>query len=137
MPHPGPAVLMLTAFDTRDDIVAALRAGARGFLRKSTKPASLISAIHTAAVGQSAFNPEVVSTLLGHQGSREHCANVRALSHREAEIAGLIAEGLTNEAIARQVHLAVPTVKTYVSRLMEKLNAQNRVQIAVEYLRGV
>lgn len=136
LPEPGPAVLMLTAFDTREDIMTALRGGARGFLRKATKPASLIAAIHAAAVGQSALNPEVVGALVQEIGSGEQRERVRALSQRESEIAALITEGLTNEAIAAEVHLAVPTIKTYVSRIMEKLDAANRVQIAVAVLRG-
>lgn len=135
-PVDGPAVLMLTAFDTREDISAALRAGARGFLRKSTDPAGLVTAIHSAARGQAALNPEVLTTLLGESGGTGERDLVAALSGREKEIAGLVAEGLSNEAIAARVHLALPTVKTYVSRVMTKLAAENRVQVAVIYLRG-
>lgn len=134
LPAEGPAVLMLTAFDTRADVVAALRAGARGFLRKSTRPASLVAAIQAAAAGQSALNPEVLERVLGEPGWEDR--GVDKLSEREREIAELVAEGLGNEAIAARVHLALPTVKTYLSRIMDKLGVANRVQVAVAIVRG-
>lgn len=134
LPAEGPAVLMLTAFDTRADVVAALRAGARGFLRKSTRPASLVAAIQAAAAGQSALNPEVLERVLGEPGWEDR--GVDKLSEREREIAELVAEGLGNEAIAVRVHLALPTVKTYLSRIMDKLGVANRVQVAVAIVRG-
>lgn len=134
LPAEGPAVLMLTAFDTRADVVAALRAGARGFLRKSTRPASLVAATQAAAAGQSALNPEVLERVLGEPGWEDR--GVDKLSEREREIAELVAEGLGNEAIAARVHLALPTVKTYLSRIMDKLGVANRVQVAVAIVRG-
>lgn len=134
-----PVVLMLTSFDSEGDVVAAFGAGAKGFLLKSAPPQQLVDAVVTAARGQAALSEKVLGTLVQMaertvpQGRTESLAQ---LSERELGIAALIAEGLSNDEIARRIHLAVPTVKTNISRIMEKLEATNRVQIAVAYLTG-
>ena len=134
-----PVVLMLTSFDSEGDVVAAFGAGAKGFLLKSAPPQQLVDAVVTAARGQAALSEKVLGTLVQMaertvpQGRTESLAQ---LSERELGIAALVAEGLSNDEIARRIHLAVPTVKTNISRIMEKLKATNRVQIAVAYLTG-
>lgn len=133
---PAPAVLMLTAFDTEADILGAFEAGARGFLLKTAKPQTLSVAVLDAAAGRPPVTAEVLETLvtMASRSTPRATHDLTQLSDRECEIAGLVAEGLSNEEIAGRIHLAVPTVKTHVSRVMGKLGAKNRVQIAVAYL---
>ncbi|MGO1950362.1 MAG: response regulator [Mycobacteriaceae bacterium] len=133
----APPVLMLTAFDAREDIIASLAAGARGFLRKVASPGALVSAIDTVATGQTALGPEVVEHLLERQhrvGGAARDSARHVLSDKERQVAELVSQGMTNERIGEELHLALPTVKTYMSRIMEKLGAENRVQVAVTYL---
>lgn len=132
-----PAVLMLTAFDTEEDVLGAFRAGAQGFLLKSTKPEGLVDAVLDAAVGRPQLSGDVLDTLVTMASRSAPMApppELAVLSPRERQIAALIAEGLGNEEIGRRVHLALPTVKTHVSRIMDKLGVANRVQVAVAYL---
>lgn len=130
------AVLMLTAFDTEADVLGAFRAGVRGFLLKSSAPKVLVDAVLAAAGGHSQMSGPVLERLveMASRSTPRVVPDLADLSDREHDIAGLIAEGLSNEEIGDRLHLAVPTVKTYVSRIMAKLGASNRVQIAVAYL---
>lgn len=132
----APAVMMLTAFDTREDIIEALDGGARGFLRKVASPEALVAAVETVAAGQTAFSPDVVAHLLERSrgGTESGPGESSVLSDRENMVAELVSQGMTNEQIGQSLHLALPTVKSYMSRIMEKLGATNRVQVAVAYL---
>lgn len=133
----GPAVLVLTSFDSEGDVVAAFDAGARGFLLKSSPPGQLVDAVVTAARGQATMSEDILETLVvmaGRSVPRERPPSLAPLSEREMDVAALIAEGLSNEEIAGRIHLALPTVKTNVSRIMAKLGVANRVQVAVAYL---
>lgn len=131
----GPAVLMLTAFDTAEDVREALALGARGFLRKVESPAGLVSAVRSVADGHTALGDGIVTVLLPDMSVRDAAARVGdLLSDREDSVAALVAQGRTNEQIGRELHLALPTVKTYLTRIMGKLGASNRVQVAVTYL---
>ncbi|AIT60818.1 response regulator [Corynebacterium doosanense] len=130
-------VLMLTSFDSEGDVVAAFDAGAKGFLLKSAPPEQLVDAVLTAARGQAAMSEKVLGTLVSMAGrtvARDPGSPVGTLSDREFTVAALIAEGLSNEEIAERIFVALPTVKTLVSRIMKKLGATNRVQVAVAYL---
>lgn len=134
-----PAVLMLTSFDSEGDVVAAFAAGAKGFLLKSAPPGQIVDAVVSATGGQSTLSDSVLDTLVtvaGRTTARAGSSALQTLSSRELEIAALIAEGLSNDEIAHRIHLAVPTVKTNVSRIMSKWGAANRVQVAVAYLTG-
>ena len=136
-PDEPPAVLMLTAFDTEEDVLGAFTAGVQGFLLKTAKPHVLVDAVRHAAQGRPQVDGEVLGTLVGMASRSAPQAvppSLQALSAREREIAALVAEGLSNEEIAARVHLAVPTVKTHLTRIMGKLGVGNRVQIAVAYL---
>jgi DNA-binding NarL/FixJ family response regulator len=130
----SPAVLMLTAFDTTEDVRAALAAGARGFLRKTESPTGLVSAVRSAADGHTALGDGIVARLLPGLPHGGAAVARELLSDREDAVAALVAQGRTNEQIGRELHLALPTVKTYLSRIMDKLDATNRVQVAVTYL---
>ena len=132
LPDP-PSVVVLTAFATDAYVLGALRAGAAGFLLKHTPPAQLVDAVRQAAAGTMALSPEAVSSLLDAAGAptMEGAERVSTLSDREAEVADLVAEGLTNAEIAARLYLSLPTVKTHLARIFEKLAVTNRVQLAL------
>lgn len=154
-------VIMLTAFDTEDFILDALRAGARGFLLKTTDPQALHAAILAAVEGQQLLSPQVLQTLVSSRREKSHpeasgaCpaagnsqstaavgssespdvhSPLNRLSVRERQIAELVAQGLSNEAIAQQLFIALPTVKTHIARVLDKLEVENRVQVAITVL---
>ncbi|QNE88661.1 response regulator transcription factor [Corynebacterium incognita] len=144
-------IIMLTAFDTDTFIVDALRAGAVGFLLKSTGPEALVSAIRAAAAGQQMLSPDVVSNLLALarpvDPARQDAPTTPAtdriqpdqlayLSPREREIAQLIAQGLDNTAIAESLFISTTTVKTHVKNILHKIGGSNRVHIAIAVLGG-
>lgn len=141
-----PAVIVLTTFDADEHVVAAVAAGADGFLLKDTPPADIVDAIKRVAAGEAMLSPSVTRTLLqqvrttqsddrGHDRAddRAHRATERlaALTAREREVAICVARGSSNAEIARDLHLSIPTVKAHVSRLFDKLGTTNRVQIAM------
>lgn len=138
--HDGrrPTVIALTTFDTDDMALDALSAGADGFLLKDTSPEDLVDSIRRARDGETMLSATAVRALLGQVRSddkREQRINARqqltTLSEREHQVARAVADGRDNAEIAETLHLSVPTVKTYVSRLLERLEATNRVQIAI------
>jgi len=134
-----PAVLMLTTFDTDELVLRALRAGADGFLLKDTAPAEIVRAIETVAAGESTLSPAVTRQLIqlvageGNGDSRRAEAGelIGRLSPRELEVARAVGRGLSNAEISAELHLSVATVKAHVSKLLEKLEVANRVQIAL------
>ena len=132
-PNP-PTVVMLTAFDTDDFLLRALDAGASGFLLKHTPPTQLVTAIQQAVDGTMAFSPSVVQRLVNAatRAPQPPASNaLEELSPRETEIARLVAEGLTNAEIAGQLFLSLPTIKTHLARIFEKLEVTSRVQLAL------
>ncbi|MDN5765877.1 MAG: response regulator transcription factor [Humibacillus sp.] len=134
-------VIVLTTFDTDDLVVQALRAGAHGFLLKDTEPHRLVEAVRLVAAGQPILSPSVVAQLMSHvagdhgdaTASRRRDARQRlaTLTDREREVALAIGRGLSNADISRDLYLSIPTVKAHVSRVLTKLGADNRVQIAI------
>ncbi len=138
---PAPEVVILTTFDADEHVLRALRAGASGFLLKDTPPADLVDAIRRVAVGDPILAPAVTRRLIGRvaaldsggaadrRGSAQH--RLRGLSDREREVALAVGRGLTNAEIASELFMSVATVKSYVSRLLTKLDVGNRVQIAL------
>jgi DNA-binding NarL/FixJ family response regulator len=134
-----PAILMLTTFDADDLVLRALRAGAAGFLLKDTPPAEIVRAIELVHAGDSMLSPAVTRRLIDlvagevEEGTPRADANrlLDGLSPRELEVARAVGRGLSNADISVELHLSVATVKAHVSRLLEKLDADNRVQIAL------
>jgi DNA-binding NarL/FixJ family response regulator len=133
-----PQVIVLTTFDADDHVVRALRAGASGFLLKDTPPAGIIAAIRAVAAGDPMLSPAITRRLIGHvTGSRggerrRHAREqVGRLSEREREVAVAIGRGMSNAEISRDLYMSIATVKAHVSRLLEKLEFNNRVQIAL------
>ncbi len=135
----APAVLVLTTFDTDDQVLRALRLGAAGFLVKDTPPAEIVRAIELVAAGESMLSPTVTRRLIDRlagdaEASRRHTEASKLLSDlspRDRDIAGAIAQGKSNAAIAAELHLSVATVKSHVSAMLAKLLLDNRVQIAL------
>jgi len=133
-----PHVIVLTTFDADDHVVGALAAGADGFLLKDTPPPQILAAIRAVAEGDPMLSPSVTRTLIERirdepGDDRGEAARLRlgVLTEREQEVALAVGRGLTNAEIARTLHLSVPTVKAHVSRLFDKLQVTNRVQIAI------
>jgi len=137
-------IIMLTAFDTDSFILRALRAGAAGFLLKSTPPESLMAAVRAAAAGQPLLSPQVVDKLVGMQSpalsdaqshhTRTARTRLATLSSREREIAGLVAQGLNNQDIADQLVVSMATVKSHMQHILKKIGGTSRVHIAIMVL---
>ncbi|WP_258718629.1 response regulator transcription factor [Saccharopolyspora gloriosae] len=132
LPNP-PAVVALTTFDADQYVLRALRAGASGFLVKSTPPEDLIGLVRVAADGHTVLSPEAAKRLItasaGQQSGRQRAlAAIRELTEREREVLTGIGEGLSNAQIGERLYLSEATVKGYVSRTLVKLDCTNRVQ---------
>ncbi|MEU6172057.1 response regulator transcription factor [Streptantibioticus parmotrematis] len=133
---PGTTVLVLTTFDDDESILAALRAGASGYLTKDADRGTILQAVRTAAEGQTVLAPEVQRRLLA-LATRPAPAAPReeervALTAREREILGLIGEGLRNPEIARRLVISEATVKTHINNLFAKADLHSRAD-AVRY----
>ena len=135
---PAPHVIVLTTFQADAQVLAALRAGADGFLVKDTPPADIIAAVRLVAAGDAIISPSVTRTLLTHFGDADTSERQRAaaerlaeLTAREREVATALAEGASNADIAASLFMSEATVKAHVSRLLSKLGLSNRVQIAI------
>ena len=132
-----PAVVVLTTFDADELVLRALRAGAAGFLLKDTPPPEIVRAIEHVHAGDSMLSPTVTRRLIalvaGDDGGRRDAARARleTLSAREREVACAVGRGAANAEIAAELHMSVATVKAHVSRLLTKLEAANRVQVAL------
>jgi DNA-binding NarL/FixJ family response regulator len=133
-----PKVIVLTTFDADENVLRALAAGASGFLLKDTAPEDIVAAVHKVAAGEPMLSPSVTATLIQQvtaQGSpdRSLAANARLdrLTERERDVALAVGRGLTNAEIAGELYLSVPTVKAHIGRLFQKLEVDNRVQIAL------
>lgn len=133
---PATRAVMLTSFGTEPNVLRALHDGAAGFVLKHCAPDELIRAVRAAHDGDAYLSPEVTRIVLGMvtpvAGRRQEATTrLAVLTPRETEIAGLVAEGLSNAEIGRRVHMSEPTIKTYVSRVLGKLGCANRVEVAL------
>jgi DNA-binding NarL/FixJ family response regulator len=134
----APEVIVLTTFEADDYVLRALRAGAGGFLLKDTPPGEIVRAVRTVAAGEPTLSPAITRRLIGHvteseederrRGAREQLGR---LTDREREVAVAIGLGKSNAEISRELYMSVATVKAHVSRVLEKLGLNNRVQIAL------
>ena len=142
LPDP-PRVIVLTTFDADEHVLGAITAGAEGFLLKDTPPVEIVAAIRKVAAGEPMLSPSATRAVLGRlragreaeglAAQRAACATTRlaTLTERERDVALAVGRGLSNAEIAAGLHLSVPTVKAHVSRLFDKLEVTNRVQIAI------
>ena len=131
----GVRVVMLTTFELDEYVFDALAAGASGFLVKDGDTAELLHALRVVASGESLLSPSVTRRVItkfagGAHRSRPH-PQIHTLTERETEVTGLVAEGLSNDEIARRLYLSPATVRTHVSRAMTKLHARDRAQLVV------
>ena len=136
-----PRVIVLTTFDTDDLVLRALRLGASGFLLKDTPPARLVEAVKSVAAGSPMLSPQVTAQLIAAvtADERTEAADDRVaarrrlaeLTDRELEVAQAVGRGLSNAEIAAELFMSVATVKAHVGRVLAKLGADNRVQVAL------
>jgi len=134
----APEVIVLTTFEADDYVLRALRAGASGFLLKDTPPPEVIRAVQAVASGTPMLSPTITRRLIGHvtdgeaDERRRHAqTQLGHLTDREREVAVAIALGKSNAEISRELYMSIATVKAHVSRILEKLELNNRVQVAV------
>ena len=131
----GVRIVILTTFELDEYVFEAIRAGASGFLVKDTEPAELLRAVRAVAAGDALLSPSVTRRLIGEFASRSQergpAPALDALTEREREVMGLVAEGLSNDEIAERLYLSPMTAKTHVSRAMTKLGARDRAQLVV------
>jgi DNA-binding NarL/FixJ family response regulator len=128
-----PVVVVLTTFDADQYVLRALRAGAAGFLVKSTPPEDLIGLVQVAAEGHTVLSPTAARRLVAasadSQSARDRARGlVGALTEREVQVLACLGEGLSNAQIAARLYLSEATVKGYVSRMLDKLGCANRTQ---------
>ncbi|MFF0557700.1 response regulator [Streptomyces sp. NPDC004266] len=117
----GPKVLVLTTYDTDADILAAVEAGASGYLLKDAPPEELAAAVRTAAAGQSALAPAVAHRLMDRMRTP-----AEALTKRELEVLQLVGEGLSNQQISKALFLSQATVKSHLVHVFAKLGVDSR-----------
>lgn len=129
LPDP-PRVLILTTYDTDADILAAVEAGASGYLLKDAPPEELLSAVRTAAAGQSALAPAVALRLMDRMRSPG-----RALSAREIDVLSQVTAGMSNQQIARALFISEATVKSHLVHIYTKLGVDSRTAAAAEAAR--
>jgi DNA-binding NarL/FixJ family response regulator len=136
-PNP-PEVIVLTTFQADAYVLRALRAGASGFLLKDTRPADILHAITRVAAGEPILSPSVTRRLIAHltdtgaAARRQQATTALAeLTDREREVAVAVGQGRSNTEISTELFMSVATVKAHVSRILTKLDLNNRTQIAL------
>ncbi|GGL36121.1 response regulator [Planomonospora parontospora] len=120
--RPGSRVIVLTTYETDQDIVRAVEAGAAGYLLKDTSRADLLAAVVSASRGETVLSPSVATRLV----SRMRAPAAESLSPRETEVLSLVARGLTNAEIGRALFISETTVKTHLLRVFGKLGVSDR-----------
>ncbi|MFG1612902.1 response regulator [Nonomuraea wenchangensis] len=132
--RPDRRVVMLTTFDLDEYVYRSLRAGACGFLLKTTPPKELAGALHAAVRGDTLLSPEITRRLIDHYTSLAppvSAPGLTDLTARETEVLRLLARGLSNREISGELHLGEATVKTHINRIFAKLGVRDRVQAVV------
>lgn len=134
----APEVIVLTTFHADQHVLRALRAGAAGFVLKDTPPPQLVSTVRKVAAGEPVLSPAVTRQLIAHVAESGHGAlrnrardQLGQLNEREHEVALAVGKGTSNAEIATALHMSLPTVKAHISRILAKIDLNNRVQIAL------
>lgn len=132
----GPRVIILTTFDLDHYVYAALSAGASGFLLKDVSPEHLAAAVRMVRSGDALLAPAITRRLVERFARRDAAdaaihRDLAALTPRELEVMGLLAQGLSNAEIAARLHLSEATVKTHVARILAKLGLRDRAQAVI------
>lgn len=134
---PALRTVILTSFGTEPNVLRALQGGVAGFVLKNCTPDELIRAVRAAHNGDAYLSPSVTRLVLGMvtpgeaRRRREAAGRLAALTPRESEVLHLVAEGMSNAEIGRRLQMTETTIKTYVSRILTKLDCANRVQAAL------
>jgi DNA-binding NarL/FixJ family response regulator len=131
--RPGVGILMLTTADAEADVLAAIEAGAVGYVSKSSRKEELLEAIRSIARGEAWLPPRLTRRLLSHLKPRPVPGT---LTHRERAVLALLAQGSSNREIARKLGVTDITVRTHVSHVLGKLGVSNRVEAALHALRS-
>jgi len=132
---PDAKILVLTSFSEDKRIIAAIEAGALGYLLKDSSPQELVQAVHTVYRGESSLHPSVAHKLINRLHGHPADQQTEPLTARELKVLRLIAEGLSNHNIAKKLFISEPTVRTHVSNILRKLSLDNRTQAALYALR--
>jgi DNA-binding NarL/FixJ family response regulator len=133
----GTRVVILTTFETDEHVFAALRAGASGFLTKEVEADELRRAVRVVAAGEALLSPSVTARVIGQFAHRPAAGpapsqgRLAALTPREVEVVRLVAVGLSNEEIARELFISPLTAKTHVTRAIAKVGVRDRVQLVI------
>jgi DNA-binding NarL/FixJ family response regulator len=132
---PRVRIVMLTAFESSDEIFASLAAGAHGYLLKSTAPALLLDGIREVAAGGSPISGSVARKIVDFfRANAPTPPGMEALAPREREVVKLLAEGCPYKEIATAMQISLGTVRTYIERIYEKLHVHSRTEAVVKYL---
>jgi DNA-binding NarL/FixJ family response regulator len=142
-------ILVLTTFDTDDNVINALKAGANGFLGKSADHEELIAAVTRVAAGGTSLSAMATDSVVGHlaasatapppahePATEDDLRKIASLTTREREVVTLVARGLSNDAIAQHLFISPMTAKTHVNRAMSKMHVSDRAQLVVAALRA-
>lgn len=129
-------VVVLTTFELDEYVVAALRAGASGFLGKSVEPKDLVAGVRAVVAGESLLSPAATTALVARFQNQQAAgpadpALISGLTERERDVLALVGEGLSNDEIAERLVISPLTAKTHVSRMLGKLDARDRAQLVV------
>ena len=133
----GTRVVILTTFETDEHVFAALRAGASGFLTKEVEPDELRRAVRVVAAGEALLSPSVTARVIGQFAHRpagpagDGGDRLAVLTPREVEVVRLVAAGLSNEEVARELFISPLTAKTHVTRAIAKVGVRDRVQLVI------
>ena len=124
-------IIMLTASENEDDLMKALKAGARGYVLKGISAKELIKVIRTIAAGGTYISPDMANMILFELSQPSQPDPLSELSDREKEILKLVAKGYTNREIGAQIHLSEKTIKHYMTNILQKLHVRSRVEAAL------
>lgn len=131
--RPEARVVVLTSFDTEDDIIAALKAGASGYILKGTRSQTVLAAIRGAHAGVSLLDPAVTSRLVaGVTAPKAKSAESDLVTDRELKVLGLLAKGHSNRRVGEELHISAGTVKSHLSHIFRKLDVADRTEAVVK-----
>jgi len=129
--YPVTKIIMLTASENEDDLMKALRAGARGYVVKGVRAGELANAIRYVVKGETYISPDLANALLVELSRPDPPDPMDELTDREYQILELVSEGLTNREIGERIYLAEKTIKFYMTNILQKLHVRSRVEAAL------
>ena len=129
--YPVVKIMMLTVSENEDDLLNALKAGARGYVLKGVSARELAGVVRAVAAGESYISPALAGSILFEMTHLDQPDLFNALTEREREILRLVGEGLTNREIGERLHLAEKTIKHYMTNVLQKLHVRSRVEAAL------